>query len=142
LFYSGKMQAMPASYRTDDGRFEVIRPLIECAESEIAEFAAAMEYPIIPCNLCGSQEGLKRDAMTRLLADLEKDNPHVRSIMANALRNVRPTHLLDRDVARAWAERSPEIRPQTLTEARAKHASAEPVMSGGKLRPRLPVLDS
>ncbi len=142
LFYSGKMQAMPASYRTDDGRFEVIRPLIECAESEIAEFAAAMAYPIIPCNLCGSQEGLKRDAMTKLLADLEKDNPHVRSIMANALRNVRPTHLLDRDVARAWAERAPEIRPQTLTEARVKHASAEPVMSGGKLRPRLPVIDS
>jgi tRNA 2-thiocytidine biosynthesis protein TtcA len=142
LFYSGKLQAMPASYRTDDGRFEVIRPLIECAESDIAEFAAAMAYPIIPCNLCGSQEGLKRDAMTRLIADLEKDNPHVRSIMANALRNVRPTHLLDRDVARAWAERSPEIRPTTLTEARAKHASAEPVISGGKVRPRLPVVDS
>lgn len=142
LFYSGKLQAMPASYRTDDGRFEVIRPLIECAEAEIAEFAAAMAYPIIPCNLCGSQEGLKRDAMTKLIADLEKDHPHVRSIMANALRNVRPTHLLDRDVARAWAERGPEIRPTTLTEARTKHASAEPVMSGGKLRPRLPVIDS
>jgi len=142
LFYSGKLQAMPASYRTDDGRFEVIRPLIECAESDIAEYAAAMRYPIIPCNLCGSQEGLKRDAMTRLIGDLEKDHPHVRSIMANALRNVRPTHLLDRDVARAWAERSPEIRPTTLSEARAKHASAEPVMSGGKLRPRLPVIDS
>ena len=142
LFYSGKLQAMPASYRTDDGRFEVIRPLIECAESDIAAFAAAMSYPIIPCNLCGSQEGLKRDAMTKLLADLERDNPHVRSIMANALRNVRPTHLLDRDVARAWAERSPDIRPTTLPEARAKHAAAEPVLSGGKLRPRLPVIDS
>ncbi len=99
LFYSGKLQAMPASYRTDDGRFEVIRPLIECAESEIAAFAAELAFPIIPCNLCGSQEGLKRDAMTALLADLEKSNPHVRAIMANALRNVRPTHLLDRDVA-------------------------------------------
>jgi tRNA 2-thiocytidine biosynthesis protein TtcA len=142
LFYSGKLQAMPASYRTDDGRFEVIRPLIECAEDDIAAYAAAMAYPIIPCNLCGSQEGLKRDAMTRLIADLEKDNPHVRSVMANALRNVRPTHLLDRDVSRAWAERSPDIRPTTLAEARAKHASAEPVISGGKPRPRLPVVDS
>src|SRR6187402_2942250 len=87
LFYSGKLQAMPASYRTDDGRFEVIRPLIECAESEIAAFAAELAFPIIPCNLCGSQDGLKRDAMTQMLADLEKQNPHVRNVMLNALRN-------------------------------------------------------
>ena len=131
LFYSGKLQAMPASYRTDDGRFEVIRPLIECAESEIAAFAAELAFPIIPCNLCGSQEGLKRDAMTALLADLEKSNPHVRSIMANALRNVRPTHLLDRDVARAWSERDDEIRPAKVTEPRVQHARAESVASGG-----------
>jgi len=110
LFYSGKLQAMPASYRTDDGRFEVIRPLIECAEAEIAAFAADMSFPIIPCNLCGSQDGLKRDAMAKLLADLERDNPHVRSVMLNALRNVRPTHLLDRDVAQAWAEHPPRRR--------------------------------
>src|SRR5215475_14515255 len=105
LFYSGKLQAMPARYRTDDDRFEVIRPLVECAERDIAELAAALAFPIIPCNLCGSQEGLKRDAMTELIAQLERDNPHVRAIMLNALRNVRPTHLLDREVARAWAER-------------------------------------
>jgi tRNA 2-thiocytidine biosynthesis protein TtcA len=139
LFYSGKLQAMPASYRTDDGRFEVIRPLIECAERDIVAFVAHQAFPIIPCNLCGSQEGLKRDAMTQLLAQLEATNPHVRSIMANALRNVRPTHLLDRDVARAWAERAPDIRPTTLTTPRTQHAAATPVMSGGKLR--LPVVD-
>src|SRR5215467_8345913 len=120
LFYSGKLQAMPASYRTDDGRFEVIRPLIECAEAEIAEFAASLAFPIIPCNLCGSQDGLKRDAMTALLAQLEQTNPHIRSVMLNALRNVRPTHLLDPDVARAWAERAPEIRPDTTAEAPAR----------------------
>ena len=139
LFYSGKLQAMPASYTTDDGRFQVIRPLIECAESDIAAFASQQAFPIIPCNLCGSQEGLKRDAMTQLIAQLEQSNPHVRSIMANALRNVRPTHLLDRDVARAWADRSPEIRPAAATTPRTKHAAATPVMSGGKLR--LPVVD-
>ena len=105
LFYSGKLQAMPASYRTDDGRFKVIRPLIECGEADIAELAAQLAFPIIPCNLCGSQDGLKRDAMARLLAELERDNPHVRANMLNALRNVRPTHLLDRELARAWAER-------------------------------------
>lgn len=139
LFYSGKLQAMPASYRTDDDRFEVIRPLIECAEDQIAAFAAEQSFPIIPCNLCGSQDGLKRDAMTALLAQLERDNPHVRSIMLNALRNVRPTHLLDRDVARAWAERSSEIRPATLPAPRPRHAAATPVVEGGKLR--LPVVD-
>ncbi|HEY0480366.1 MAG TPA: tRNA 2-thiocytidine(32) synthetase TtcA [Kofleriaceae bacterium] len=136
LFYSGKLQAMPASYRTDDGRFEVIRPLIECAEAEIAAFAAELAFPIIPCNLCGSQEGLKRDAMTRLLADLERDNPHVRAIMLNALRNVRPSHLLDPDVARAWAERDPEIRPAAVAEPRTRHAAAEPFVDG-KLRLRV-----
>jgi tRNA 2-thiocytidine biosynthesis protein TtcA len=137
LFYSGKLQAMPASYRTDDGRFEVIRPLIECAESEIAAYAAELAFPIIPCNLCGSQEGLKRDAMTELLVQLERDHPHVRSIMLNALRNVRPTHLLDRDVARAWSERAGDIRPVAPTAPRARHAGAEPVVEGGKLRLRV-----
>ena len=72
-----------------------------------------------------------------VLEQLEKTNPHVRSVMANALRNVRPTHLLDRDVARAWAERSEDIRPQTLTTPRKAHAPALPVT--GKLR--LPVVD-
>src|SRR5678815_4399269 len=134
LFYSGKLQAMPASYRTDDGRFEVIRPLIECAESEIAAFAAEQAFPIIPCNLCGSQDGLKRDAMAELLAQLERDHPHLRSIMLNALRNVRPTHLLDREVARAWAERAPEVRPAAPREPTAQHAAAAPIVSGGRLR--------
>jgi tRNA 2-thiocytidine biosynthesis protein TtcA len=136
LFYSGKLQAMPASYRTDDGRFEVIRPLIESSEADIAALAAALAFPIIPCNLCGSQDGLRRDAMTRLLAELERENPNVRAIMLNALRNVRPTHLLDRDVAQAWAERDPEIRPAVAAEPRPRHAAAEPVVDG-KLRLRV-----
>ena len=141
LFYSGKLQAMPASYRTDDGRFEVIRPLIECAEADIAGLAAELAFPIIPCNLCGSQDGLKRDAMTRLLAELEREHPHVRSVMLNALRNVRPTHLLDPDVARAWAERAPEIRPDATTESSSRSAAAdpvaEPVAEAGKFRLRV-----
>ncbi len=136
LFYSGKLQAMPASYRTDDGRFEVIRPMIECGERDIAELAAHLAFPIIPCNLCGSQEGLKRDAMTALLGQLERDNPHVRNVMLNALRNIRPTHLLDRDVSRAWAERAPDVRPVVTREPRMQHAAAEPVASS-KLRLRV-----
>jgi tRNA 2-thiocytidine biosynthesis protein TtcA len=134
LFYSGRLQAMPARYRTDDDRFDVIRPLIQCAEADIAAFAAEQQFPIIPCNLCGSQDGLKRDAMTALLAQLEKDNPHLRAVMFNALKNIRPTHLLDRDVARAWAKRAEDIRPDVASEPRPKHASAQPVISGHKLR--------
>ena len=109
LLYAGKLQAMPAKYKTDDGRFEVIRPLIECAEQDLIELSVEQGFPIVPCNLCGSQEGLKREQMSELLRTLEQDNPHVRSVMMSALGNVSPTHLLDRDVARAWDERDPSI---------------------------------
>jgi tRNA 2-thiocytidine biosynthesis protein TtcA len=105
LFFAGKLQAMPAGYSTDDGRFVVIRPLIECAEADIAEHAAAAGYPILPCNLCGSQEGLQREAMRRLLDRLEDEIPDVRATMSAALRNVHPTHLLDPEVAAAWMRR-------------------------------------
>ena len=98
LFYTGKLQAMPAKYRTDDGRFEVIRPLMETGEDRIAELARMLDFPIIPCNLCGSQAGLRRDRMTELLTELEQENPQLRSVMLSALQNVRGTHLLDNDV--------------------------------------------
>ena len=102
LFYAGRLQAMPAGYTTDDGRFKVIRPLIECAEADIAEHARHAQYPILPCNLCGSQDNLRREAMSRLLSQLEQDNPDVRAVMLSALKNVAPTHLLDpRLLARA-----------------------------------------
>lgn len=135
LFYTGKLQAMPAKYRTDDGRFEVIRPLIECGEDDLRELAAQEAYPIIPCNLCGSQPGLKRDQMTALLETLERSNPNVRQVMLQALRNVRPTHLLDTEVAEAWAARPPHIRPAPEPAPTVKHAEARPVASSpGRLR--------
>jgi tRNA 2-thiocytidine biosynthesis protein TtcA len=129
LFYEGRLQAMPAEYTTDDGRFQVIRPLIECAEDQIAEFAALMEFPILPCNLCGSQAGLKRDAMAELLKTLERDNPHLRSIMLNALRNVKPTHLLDTSVREAWRERPPHLKPKVPPAQRTEHMRALPVIT-------------
>ena len=104
LFYSGRLQAMPAKYTTNDGRFEVIRPLIECSESEIAEYAALMEFPILPCNLCGSRTDLKRRRVGELISMLEKETPDIRSVMLAALKNVRPSHLLDREVREAWLE--------------------------------------
>lgn len=100
LFHSGQIQAMPARYRTDDDRFDVIRPLLYVAEEDIIAFAAAMEYPIIPCNLCGSIEGRRR-FVKDLLDELEHTIPHVRNSMLAALGNVRVSHLLDRDLLAA-----------------------------------------
>jgi tRNA 2-thiocytidine biosynthesis protein TtcA len=113
LFYSGRLQAMPPSYTTNDGRFEVIRPLIECGEADIEAHAGCAGYPILPCNLCGSQTDLKRVRVKKLLADLEREIPDLRQVMLAALGNVRPSHLLDREVAEAWLEaagRYPERR--------------------------------
>ena len=112
LFYAGKLEAMPARYTTNDGRFEVIRPLIECDEATIAERSRAVGYPILPCNLCGSQAGLKRVQMKKLLTSLEGDIPDLRNVMVRALKNVRPSHLLDREVATAWAEAADRFEPR------------------------------
>jgi tRNA 2-thiocytidine biosynthesis protein TtcA len=130
LFYAGQLQAMPAGYRTDDGRFDVIRPLIELPEDLIAELAELAAFPILPCNLCGSQPGLRRDRMSELLESLERDHPNVRAIMMTALSNVRPTHLLDRDVQRAWAERPADVRPDRPAPTRREHMTAAPIQIG------------
>tara|TARA_B100000809_G_scaffold86875_1_gene85285 strand:+ start:229 stop:1113 length:885 start_codon:yes stop_codon:yes gene_type:complete len=112
LFYAGRLQAMPASYRTQDKRFEVIRPLIECSEEDIESHSLSRGYPIIPCNLCGSQDNLKRVEIAELLTELEKNNPGLRQIMLSALRNVRPSHLLDREVAEAWSAAAGRYKPR------------------------------
>lgn len=135
LFYSGKLQAMPASFTTDDGQFEVIRPLIECAEKDITEFASVAQFPILPCNLCGSQEGLKREQITALITQLEATNPNIRAIMANALANVKPSHLLDRTLLSVWSARERPADNETKTR-REQHFDALPVHS----RVRLPIV--
>ena len=98
MFFSGRLQAMPAAYTTDCKRFRVIRPIIECAERDIAAYAKMREFPILPCNLCGSQSGMKRVEMAALLGRLEADIPNVREVMLAALKNVRTSHLLDRSL--------------------------------------------
>jgi tRNA 2-thiocytidine biosynthesis protein TtcA len=112
LFYAGRLQAMPATYTTNDGRFEVIRPLIECAEAEIVRHARNAGYPILPCNLCGSQTDLKRRSVAEILAQLEQRIPNLRQVMLAATKNVRPSHLLDREVAEAWLARAGDYAPR------------------------------
>jgi len=96
LFHGGRLAAMPPKLLNDEGDVMVLRPLSYCAEVDLEKFAAAMRFPIIPCDLCGSQEGLQRNAMKAMLEDIEKRMPGRKDTMLRALSNSRPSHLLDR----------------------------------------------
>ncbi len=98
LFYTGNLGSMPAKLKSDDGRNILIRPLCYVPESDIINLAKDFNFPIIPCNLCGSQDGLKRKRMKLLVKDLEKEIPHIGASIIKALSNVRPTQLLDHNL--------------------------------------------
>ncbi|HVC37109.1 MAG TPA: tRNA 2-thiocytidine(32) synthetase TtcA [Gammaproteobacteria bacterium] len=109
LFYGGKLKAMPPKLQSDDGKHVVIRPLAYCEERDIAKYAALQEFPIIPCNLCGSQEHLQRKAVKSMLVEWEREFPGRTNSIFAALQNVAPSHLVDPklfDFARLGARHS------------------------------------
>ncbi|MBS0544161.1 MAG: tRNA 2-thiocytidine(32) synthetase TtcA [Proteobacteria bacterium] len=95
MFFGGKIKAMPPKLVSDDGENVVIRPLAYCAENDIARFARAMDYPIIPCNLCGSQENAQRKQIKAMLQGWARDYPGRIESLATSLKNVVPSHLAD-----------------------------------------------
>ena len=101
LMFTGSLKSMPARLTSDDGRNVVIRPLLYCAEGSIARFAELREYPILPCDLCGSQDGLMRQQVKALLTQVEGMAPRAKQSMLAALANIKATHLLDRSLVNA-----------------------------------------
>ncbi|WP_397447043.1 tRNA 2-thiocytidine(32) synthetase TtcA [Polaribacter sp. R77954] len=98
LFFSGKLETMPPKFKNDAGDLVVLRPLAFCKENDIEIYSKFKDYPIIPCNLCGSQENLQRKKVKQMITDWEKDFPNRNAIMINALQNVFPSHLLDKNL--------------------------------------------
>jgi len=98
LFYGGKLKAMPPKLVSDDGKNTVIRPLAYIQETDLIAYADWKQFPIIPCTLCGSQENLKRKEVSRMLAEWDKKHPSRAWSIFNALANVAPSHLMDRNL--------------------------------------------
>jgi len=96
MFFGARLKAMPPKLKSDDGKHVVIRPLAYCAEREIARYARGREFPIIPCNLCGSQENMKRREIKAMLASWEQEDPGRTDRLFRSLQNVTPSHLADR----------------------------------------------
>lgn len=119
IIYNGEIRSMPPKLLTDDKRHIVIRPLVYCQEADIAEYAALQNFPIIPCNLCGSQENLARQRVKKLINDLAEDNPKIPSNMLHALQALQPSQLMDKQW---WDFKNLErqrIIPQQITDETA-----------------------
>jgi tRNA 2-thiocytidine biosynthesis protein TtcA len=121
LFYAGKLKAMPAKLRSDDGKHIVIRPLAYVAEEDLAAYAEAKAFPIIPCTLCGSQVNLQRQVVGRMMREWEQQFPGRIESIRRALTDVRPSQLLDRklfDFAGLKPDAGADRRPVSVVKFR------------------------
>lgn len=110
-FYSGQLASMAPHYRTDKENINVIRPLYALEEKFLASFAEMHQWPIVPCNLCGSQDGMKRQLVKKLLIDLQKDNPQIKASLLNAMKNPDPDFLLKPEL---WSGKIPSSTGQPI----------------------------
>jgi tRNA 2-thiocytidine biosynthesis protein TtcA len=115
IFYGGEIKSMPPKLLTDDKQQIVIRPLAYCQESDIASFAKAMQYPIIPCTLCGSQQNLARQRIKALIKQLSEENPKIPSNMLHALTSVKPSQLMDKTLWN-FSQLEAELMPATADD--------------------------
>ena len=133
VLFAGKLAAMPPKLVSDDGKHIVIRPLAQCAEEEISTFAEYMQFPILPCDLCGSQDNLQRKIVGNMLNTWESERPGTKQIMLAALSNVVPSHLLDVDLwkslgldaAKSLDEKERDLLPLTRLVASARAHSEQ-----------------
>ncbi|WP_242345836.1 tRNA 2-thiocytidine(32) synthetase TtcA [Anaeromyxobacter terrae] len=131
--YSGALKSMPPKLRSDDGRNVVIRPLSYAAEEDIVAFSAAMQFPIVPCDLCGSQPNLRRKRVKALIAELSAEHRAVKGNLLHALKRVVPSHLLDRDLQRrvaATTGKDPWLDAEEDEDGGCGEAEAEGEASG------------
>lgn len=113
LFHGGRIATMSPKLVNDEGDIMVMRPMVFCAEADLEKFSRAMEFPIIPCDLCGSQDGLQRNVMKEMIGDMEKRMLGRKDTMIRALSNIRPSHLLDK---RIFDFAGLGINPQSLDD--------------------------
>jgi tRNA 2-thiocytidine biosynthesis protein TtcA len=131
LFHGGRLSAMPPKLLSDDGRNIVIRPLAYCRERDLAKYARLREFPIIPCNLCGSQENLQRQQIKEMLTDWEKSCPGRMNSIFRALQNVAPSQLADTrlfDFASLQINRDGERAPYAFEQPEVQRGNSEHVL--------------
>lgn len=131
LFHGGRLSAMPPKLRSDDGRNIVIRPMAYCRERDVAKYARLKEFPIIPCNLCGSQDNLQRQNIKQMLADWEQTSPGRINNIFRALQNVSPSQLADQrlfDFADLQIDRAGERAPYAFDKEEIQRTNNEQVL--------------
>lgn len=131
LFHGGRLSAMPPKLRSDDGRNIVIRPMAYCRERDIAKYARLKDFPIIPCNLCGSQENLQRQNIKQMLADWEQNSPGRINNIFRALQNVSPSQLADQrlfNFADLQIDRAGERAPYAFDKEEVQRSNNEQVL--------------